>query len=185
MGTALEYLEKRQPRGFICEEVVGFGTSIEVESGKPYIQVFQERAAALGYFTRSIDMDAKVWCQMGRPRYYIVGILAELGGLEAIEWIVEHVDEIVGYRAMSPPTPLFAADRTSVLKSDQKSFEFRRENQVGAPTCALCLGSYSSCEIFRSVRKVFDCVTWPIICAVLQCSSFSCHSQLVWKKFVG
>jgi site-specific DNA-cytosine methylase len=129
--TTLKYLEVRRPRGFLVEEVLGFGDTDSV-TGERYIVMFQEAAADLGYATRSFVLKAGIWSEVQRDRYYIFGVGEELGHAKAADWMAEKVDEVTAYRTMFKPTPIFDSQDGvgGILRFDERCKELRSQSKA-------------------------------------------------------
>lgn len=127
----LQYLNERKPRGFILEEVLGFGHQ-DKETQQPYVVLFQREVKELGYVSRVVELNGFEWSDVQRPRFYVFGVLEELGGAKAVDWMVESVDEICRYRKMQPGVPIFPTgdNEVSVLQLDTESHRLRKEAQV-------------------------------------------------------
>ena len=58
--------------GFLGDEVMGFNR-IEPKSGKTYLTLFCEKAAARGFFVRVATMLPSLWVTMTRDRFHHQG----------------------------------------------------------------------------------------------------------------
>ena len=129
----MDFLKQRRPFGFILEEVLGFGDK-EKESGKPFVLLFQEMAAELGFTTRCMKIDAGLWGQVSRPRLYVFGISSELGGTRAADWLAEAVDGVLQYQSLQQPFHLFPREpgQPSILSLDASALRERTAAQAPA-----------------------------------------------------
>eukprot|EP00974_Lingulodinium_polyedra_P037952 3638592-Lingulodinium_polyedra.AAC.1 len=101
---AKNILMTRRPRGFILEEVLGFADK-DKDSGKPFVLVFQEEVASLGYTTRCVTIDVALRGQVGRPRLFVFGLTSELGGAQAADWLAEALDSVLRSQKLQKPMP--------------------------------------------------------------------------------
>jgi hypothetical protein len=126
----LTYLKERQPRGFIVEEVLGFADR-DSQTNKPYIVMFQEAAAELGFATRSFVLKGGLWGEVQRDRYYIFGVSKDLGHAKAVDWMCEKVEEVNEYRAMFKPAPIFSMESSKgVLSFDKQAKQMRSQSRA-------------------------------------------------------
>ena len=118
-----DYLAKRQPRGFIVEEVLDFMHMAKGADETP-LDTFMALAGDLGYCTQPIVLNACTWVAISRPRVFVVGLAQSCGGKQGLTWVMDRVQKVVHMRSISPPTDVW-----SVISMDYNHTE-RREHEL-------------------------------------------------------
>lgn len=132
----MRYLEVRRPFGFIIEEVAEFARKPRgAPQGAPApLDAFCEQTAAFGFYTQAMELITSTWLHMARPRLFIIGISAPIGGRTALEWIIDKVQEAFSYRGLGDPTDIW-----QILKMDA-THESWREMAVEAMALRMAWG---------------------------------------------
>ena len=72
------FLKAKRPRGWIAEQVLGFGrVDPDDDQGRSYLTQFIVLTANLGYSVRAFSMEAGIWSECDRGRYPISGDVAQ------------------------------------------------------------------------------------------------------------
>ncbi len=94
--TIRDILQTRQPLGAIFEQVLGF----EDEGA---LTQFTSMLQAQGYQVGRAKLDARVWAQVSRPRFYLAAFSEALGGRAAAEMWCQRLQEVVKCRSNAFP----------------------------------------------------------------------------------
>jgi len=107
MSDFSEYLCTRQPLGWWIEEVDSFD-QINPEIGISFLHQFVRQNAQYGYAIRAIILDHALFSEVPRRHIYCLGAGTEMGHAQGADQILKSIGEIVKFRQLTPPTPLFA-----------------------------------------------------------------------------
>lgn len=98
------YIGRRRPSCFVFD-VGDCMLKVLLASGASRLEMFVERARAVGYAVRTVDAGHAAFAEMPTKRWHIVGMSPSCGGEASLDWAVATMHSVVRHReAASAPT---------------------------------------------------------------------------------